>query len=74
VDRKLLLVGYFNSAREAADYMQNARLAAPSEIMPWLKAEKYSFTITTDSNLETLLQKKDLAQYFQFLDQTLRVK
>ncbi len=73
-DRKLLLVGSFSNAREAAEYMNNARLASPSEIMPWLKAEKYSFTITTAANLETLLQKKDLPQYLQFLDQTLRVK
>ncbi len=72
-DKKILLIGYFNSAKEAAEFIQRAKPSAASEIMPWLKADKYSFSIITDYNLDLLLQKKDLNQYAQFLDQVLRI-
>jgi TolA-binding protein len=70
-DRKLVLVGEFGNAQEALDYVQKTRRRAPNEIIPWLKADKYEFSITTDPNLDLLLQKKDLTQYKQFLDQNL---
>jgi len=69
--RKLLLIGDFASAKEAVNYMQSARRAAASEVMPWLKPEKYSFSIITDDNLPVLLEKKDLDQYHKFLVQNL---
>jgi outer membrane protein assembly factor BamD (BamD/ComL family) len=69
--KKLLLIGNFATAREALDYMQAARRSAASEVMPWLKADKYSFSIITDENLQLLNQKKDLEQYRKFLDQNL---
>jgi hypothetical protein len=70
-DRKILLIGDFPSAQEALNYMTFARQAAPSEVMPWLKAEKYSFAIINDENLPLLLEKKDLEQYRKFLVQNL---
>jgi tetratricopeptide (TPR) repeat protein len=69
--RKIILIGDFSSAREALNYMQSARAAAASEVMPWLKADKYSFSIITDDNLPLLLEKKDLEQYRKFLVQNL---
>jgi outer membrane protein assembly factor BamD (BamD/ComL family) len=69
--RKIVLVGDFPSAREALNYMQSARQAAASEVMPWLKAEHYSFSIITDDNLPLLVEKKDLEQYRKFLVQNL---
>jgi outer membrane protein assembly factor BamD (BamD/ComL family) len=69
--RKLLLIGDFPSAREALSYMQSARQSAASEVMPWLKADKYSFSIITDDNLPVLLEKKDIEQYRKFLVQNL---
>ena len=72
-DKKILLIGYFKSAKEAGEFIQRAKPSAASEIMPWLKADKYSFSIITDYNLDLLLQKKDLNQYAQFLDQVLRI-
>lgn len=69
--RKVLLIGDFSSAREALNYMTAAKQAAPSEVMPWLKADKYSFSIIDDENLPLLLEKKDLEQYRKFLVQNL---
>jgi hypothetical protein len=73
-NRKILLIGDFASAREALNYMMAARQAAASEVMPWLKAEKYSFSIIDDENLPLLLEKKDLEQYRKFLVQNLPSK
>jgi tetratricopeptide (TPR) repeat protein len=70
-NRKLLLIGDFPSAQEAISYMQSAKRAAASEVIPWLKADKYSFSIITDDNLPLLLEKKDLDQYTKFLVQNL---
>lgn len=69
--RKMVLIGEFPSAKEALSYMKAAKSAAASEVMPWLKADKYSFYIITDDNLPLLLEKKDLDQYRKFLVQNL---
>jgi hypothetical protein len=69
--RKILLIGDFPSSREALSYMQSAKQSAASEVMPWLKADKYSFSIITDDNLPVLLEKKDIEQYRKFLVQNL---
>jgi hypothetical protein len=68
---KLVLIGEFNSAQEALDYMQQAKRLAPREIIPWLKPEKYSFSILSPNNLEVLQNLKDLEQYRKFLEQNL---
>ncbi len=68
---KLVLIGEFNSAQEALDYMQQAKRLAPREIIPWLKPEKYSFSILSPENLEVLQNLKDLSQYRKFLEQNL---
>lgn len=70
-DKKLVLISDFASTNEALTYMQSAKHFAPSEVIPWLKADKYSFSIITPDNLDLLLQKKDLTQYKKFLDQNL---
>jgi hypothetical protein len=68
---RIVLIGDFGTAREALNYMQSAKQSAASEVMPWLKADKYSFSIITDDNLPLLLEKKDLEQYRRFLVQNL---
>lgn len=70
-DRKLVMIGNFNNAQEAIDYLQKAKSKAPGEILPWLKADKYSFSIMTDQNMPLFQQKKDLEGYRKFLDQNL---
>jgi hypothetical protein len=42
--------------------------------MPWLKKEKYTFTIISEGNLPLLQEKQDLDAYQKFLDQNLPVK
>ena len=69
--RKIVLIGDFATAREALNYMQFAKQSASSEVMPWLKADKYAFSIITDDNLPLLLEKKDFEQYKKFLVQNL---
>ena len=68
---RLVLIGDFATAREALNYLQLAKQSAASEVMPWLKPDKYSFSIITDDNLPLLLEKKDLEQYRKFLVQNL---
>jgi hypothetical protein len=68
---KLMLIGSFDNAQKAIEYVQKARKLAPNEIVPWLKPEKYSFSIITSYNLEVLQNLKDLNQYKKFLDQNL---
>jgi hypothetical protein len=47
---------------------------ASKEIIPWLKADKYSFTIISDKNLEVLKTKPDLNNYKMFLEQNSKLK
>ncbi len=67
-DRKLVLVGGFGSAQEAVDYGLEARRLAPTQILPWLKADKYSFFISTGANVDLMIGKKDLQGYRSFLN------
>jgi len=64
---RLILIRGFDKAATALDYMEKARKLAPSEILPWLPASKYSFFIITDQNLGTLETNKDIANYKKFL-------
>lgn len=70
-DRKLVLISGFNDVQDAVDYAMKVKKIAANEIIPWLKADKYSFSIMTDANLDILSQKKDLNEYKKFLDQNL---
>ncbi|MGV3656635.1 MAG: tetratricopeptide repeat protein, partial [Chitinophagaceae bacterium] len=73
-DDKLLLLGEFTNIQAAIDYVQKAKPVAATEIMPWLKGDKYSFTIISADNLKLLQEKKNLDAYRLFLDQNLPVK
>jgi len=70
-DHKLVLIKPFANAQEAMDYIQDVKPKAASEIVPWLKADKYSFSIISDQNLEILKSNPDLTAYKLFLDQNL---
>ena len=71
VDHKLLIIGPFANVQSGIDYLLPTRRTAPNEIVPWLKSDKYSFSLITESNLEVLQNKKDLLQYKKFLEQNL---
>ena len=73
-DEKLLLLGKFPNAQAAIDYVQKAKPIAASQILPWLKADKYKFSIISEANLQTVTGTKDFNAYQSFLDQNLPVK
>jgi hypothetical protein len=70
-DKKLVIIGPFYNAQDAMDYVGIAKKLAPQEIIPWLKAEKYSFLIVSAENLPVLQENKDLTLYRRFLEQFL---
>jgi hypothetical protein len=68
-ENKLLLIGAFDSAAAAIQYIQQAKPVATTQIIPWLKPEKYSFSIISDSNLELLKSRPNLGDYLKFIEQ-----
>jgi hypothetical protein len=64
-----MLLKNFDNAPDALDYIQKARKLAQVEIIPWLTADKYSFAMITESNLEILKNTKDVPAYTQYLKQ-----
>ena len=73
-DTKLLVINNFANAQSAIDYVQSAKAVAASQIVPWLKSDKYSFSIISEDNLKIVTETKDFAAYQKFLDQNLPVK
>ena len=73
-ETRLLLISGLPTAKAAADYAVKAKELAPTEIVPWLKGNKFTFTIISRSNLEILKSKADLPNYQKFLEQHLPVK
>lgn len=70
-DTRALLIGSFDNAQAAIDYMQAAKSVSSTQIIPWLTADKYSFTIISPSNLEILKSTKDVNIYKQFIEKNL---
>ncbi|HUQ97602.1 MAG TPA: hypothetical protein VM010_08050, partial [Chitinophagaceae bacterium] len=71
---KLVTIGTFANIQDAVDYVQKAKQGAATEIIPWLKKEKYSFSIISESNLLLLQENHDLKGYQLFFDKNLPVK
>lgn len=69
-DIKLVLIGAFQNANAAIEYIDKTRKLAVSEIIPWLPANKYSFIIVNDNNLEVLKNTKDVDALKRFLLQS----
>jgi tetratricopeptide (TPR) repeat protein len=63
----LLLFGPFTNADEAIAYMDRVRPVTPSRILPWLQANKFSFSLISPANLALLLASQDLDVYNSFL-------
>ncbi len=73
-DIRFLVVESFSNAPAAIDYIQKVKPVAATQIVPWLKGDKFSFTIISERNLKTLLGTKNFEVYKGFLDQNLPVK
>lgn len=70
-DNRLMLVKSFKTAQEAVDYIDKTRPITSSQIVPWLKGGKYTYSIITEPNLSLLKTSKNLEFYRQFLDRNI---
>jgi tetratricopeptide (TPR) repeat protein len=64
---QLILIGPFANAGDAVGYLNKTKPLAASRIVPWLAADKYSFTIISNTNLNLLMANKDIAAYKTFM-------
>jgi tetratricopeptide (TPR) repeat protein len=62
-----LMLGPFNSAAEAIGYIDKIKPLAGSRIVPWLAADKFSFSIISNANMAVLTGNQDVAAYRSFL-------
>ncbi len=67
----LVLVGPFKDAATAVDYVNKVRPVSGSRIVPWLAAEKYTFTMISPTNLALLKDIKDVDGYKALLQKVL---
>jgi hypothetical protein len=73
-DTKLLLIGPFINAADAVNYILTVKPVAGSQILPWLKASSYSYSIITAGNLNAVQAAKTVDAYKAFLEPRLPVK
>ena len=66
-DTAILLFSKFDDAEAAVKYYEKIKKAAPAEVS-WLAANKYSFIIISDNNLQVLKTNKDLQGYKKILN------
>jgi hypothetical protein len=64
---KIILMAGYADAASALEYVDKAKRVAGAQIVPWLAADKYSFTVISAGNLEVLKTNKDLQVYKQFV-------
>lgn len=67
----LVLLGPFADAASAVIYLDKVKPKAGGIIIPWLKPEKYSFTIISQANLDILNDTKDLNGYQSLIQKVL---
>ncbi len=67
----VVLLGPFIDAASALIYVDKVKPKAASMIIPWLKPEKYSFTIISQPNLDILNDTKDVNGYKSLMEKVL---
>ncbi len=65
-ENTLLMTTGFENGEDAKAYVERTVKLAGAQIVPWLAAPKYSFTVISESNLKILLTSKDLEAYKKF--------
>lgn len=70
-DVQLLLLGPFMNAATAASYIDAVKPLSKTNIVPWLPADKYSFSIISPVNLAILLNNKDINEFRAFMQKLL---
>ena len=66
-DRSLLIFTSFANADAAFEFLQQVQKDAPVEVS-WLPANKYSFILISEENLQLLKTNKDIPAYLGVLD------
>ncbi len=66
-DKSLLIFSPFANADAAFAFLQKVKKAAPVEVS-WLPANKYSFLLISDDNLQLLKTNKDIPTYIGVLN------
>jgi hypothetical protein len=67
-DKSLLVFTSFPNADAAFEFLQKVKKAAPVEVS-WLPANKYSFLLISEENLQLLKTNKDFPAYIGLLNQ-----
>lgn len=67
----LVIIGPFTDAATGLAYIDKTKPLAPTRILPWLTASKYSFTLISQSNLDVMKDTKDIEGYKKLLHQAL---
>jgi len=67
----VVLLGPFSDAASAVIYVDKVKPKAPGVIIPWLKPDKYSFTIISQPNLDILNDTKDVNGYKALIEKVL---
>ena len=68
---KLVQIKSFSDAVAALGYLEKTRSVAATEIFSWLPADKYSFLLLTEKNLEVLMEQKKMDAYLKFLKESI---
>ncbi len=66
-----LLLGPFENAGKAVDYVEKTRPQSATRIVPWIPATKYNFSILSKTNFEILKNNKEVVNYLNFIKQLL---
>ncbi|MEO8172562.1 MAG: tetratricopeptide repeat protein, partial [Sediminibacterium sp.] len=64
-----LMFGPFANASDAVTYIDRTRPLTKTRIVPWLTADKYSFSMISNANMELLISKEDVEGYHTFIKQ-----
>ncbi len=67
----IVLLGPFSDAASALIYVDKVKPQAAGSIIPWLKPDKYSFTIISQSNLDVMNNTKDVQGYKSLIQKVL---
>ncbi len=65
-ENKLMLMSGFGDAISALNYVKRTNPVAGAQVVPWLAADKFSFLVISEGNLEILTENKDLRAYQRF--------
>nr|WP_214456929.1 tetratricopeptide repeat protein [Flavihumibacter fluvii] len=66
---KLVSISGLTNEKAALEYIQQAKVLAPKEIIPWLKGNKYYFLPIAEDNMDLLITNKNLPAYNDFMKQ-----